>query len=451
MDSTHGGIEARKSPMKILIVTAFFPPQNSIASLRPHSWAKYWSMAGHEVTVLTTPKKQSLSDSPMSFQGFEVLEVPIPCLKIWSRLGKRRVDTGAAAACAPPAESAGHSTFRDWIAERVGSLQRKYGVVYGVRMPDPLDLWAGAAFKRVRQENWDLVISTAGPYSVHAPAYKLHKLGLAKKWIADWRDLWVDNHMFPGLAGFRLIERYLEKRWCAEADAITTVSQPLANVMAEKYGSKVHVISNGFDVSDVERLPVESAFPDDGVLRIVYTGSFYAGKQNPSPLFKAIAQLAAESVLSASDIQVLFCGNNANVDEIAKTEGVAEYVKYLGFLPRDQALQLQRDASVLLFLAFESDSAQGILTGKLFEYIHSGTSIWAVGNSRDESVAKILAEADCGIVMGNDIVKIKSAILQLVSSQTKRTSSSDRYAKTAAVFKEYSRSEQAIRMLKIVG
>ncbi len=436
--------------MKILIVTAFFPPQNSIASLRPYSWAKYWSIAGHEVTVLTTPKKQSSSDSPMP-QKFEVIEVPIPWLKSLSRLKKSTVLGEPIPLTAMGSKAHKSRSFRVRIGNWFRGIQKTYGIAYGVRMPDPLDLWTTCAFDRVSYQTWDLVVSTAGPYSVHAPAYKLHKLGLAKQWIADWRDLWVDNHMFPGLIGFRTLERHLERRWCNAATAITTVSQPLADVMTAKYGNKVNVIFNGFDVDDVGSLPSGSIFPDDGVERIVYTGSIYAGKQDPSPLFKAIAQLAAESILTTNDIQVLFCGNNANVNEIAQVEGVADYVKYLGFLPRNQALQLQRDASVLLFLAFESESAQGILTGKLFEYIHSGTPIWAIGNSQDESVAKILGEADCGIVMGKDTVQIKSAILQLVSSRTKRTCSSDRYAKTAALFKKYSRSEQATRMLKILG
>lgn len=42
--------------MRILIVSTFFPPENSIASFRPYSWAKWWSRAGHEVTVVSTKK-----------------------------------------------------------------------------------------------------------------------------------------------------------------------------------------------------------------------------------------------------------------------------------------------------------------------------------------------------------------------------------------------------------
>ncbi|MFM8917928.1 MAG: hypothetical protein ACKOGP_09325, partial [Bacteroidota bacterium] len=61
--------------MRILIISTFFPPQNSIASHRPYSWAKYWSKAGHEVVVLTTPKKKNSNQTIDTSQGgFQVVE-----------------------------------------------------------------------------------------------------------------------------------------------------------------------------------------------------------------------------------------------------------------------------------------------------------------------------------------------------------------------------------------
>lgn len=435
--------------MKILIVTAFFPPQNSIASLRPYSWAKYWSLAGHKVTVLTTPKKETSADSPMPFVNFEVIEVPVPWLKFFGRL-RQPHRTGVFPAEISSAGISKHLNFRARLGEWFKRLQRTYGVVYGVRMPDPLDLWARVAVRRVSDQTWDLVVSTAGPYSVHAPAYRLYKRGLAKQWIADWRDLWVDHHIFPGLAGFRMLERYMERKWCTAASAITTVSQPLADVMAAKYGNKVSVIFNGFDIDDLELLPTQSIFPDDGVTRIVYTGTIYAGKQDPTPLFQAIAQLAIESDLSPDRLQVLFCGNNADVSEIAGTHGVADFVKYLGFMPRSRALQMQRDADVLLFLPLESDSAQGILTGKLFEYIYSGSLIWSVGRSDDASVASVLKAADCGVVMARDVLKIKAAIIELLEHSCVDVQSATRHKRYDAFIDKYSRREQALRMLKIL-
>ena len=65
--------------MRILIISTFFPPLNSIASLRPYSWAKYWVLEGHEVTVLTLAKEE---DPKVALNypnpGFRLIEVPLP-------------------------------------------------------------------------------------------------------------------------------------------------------------------------------------------------------------------------------------------------------------------------------------------------------------------------------------------------------------------------------------
>ena len=62
--------------MKILIVSYYFPPQNSIASLRPYSWAKWWSRAGHDVTVLTIEKKILKNNLNLDCSMFKLIEVP---------------------------------------------------------------------------------------------------------------------------------------------------------------------------------------------------------------------------------------------------------------------------------------------------------------------------------------------------------------------------------------
>ena len=63
--------------MRILIVAAYFPPQNGIGGLRPYSWAKWWSQAGHEVTVLTTYKKMDDSAMFLDISAFKVIDLPV--------------------------------------------------------------------------------------------------------------------------------------------------------------------------------------------------------------------------------------------------------------------------------------------------------------------------------------------------------------------------------------
>src|SRR5690349_12431827 len=63
--------------MRILIISKFFPPENSVASLRPYSWAKHWAAAGHDVSVLTTVKSKGqkedlVLDNELNFKLYEV-------------------------------------------------------------------------------------------------------------------------------------------------------------------------------------------------------------------------------------------------------------------------------------------------------------------------------------------------------------------------------------------
>lgn len=426
--------------MKILIISAFFPPQNSIAALRPYSWAKYWSRAGHEVTVLTTTKKPAAADSPMPNEGFRVIELPIPGMASLRRLvGSAAVaDTGMQAKPAVPPRI----SLKQRLRARIAKWQKQYGFAYGCRMPDPMDLWGRAAFKAVNGEQWDLVVSSAGPYSVHAPAYRLRKNGHAKKWIADWRDLWTDNHTFPGLPLLRPLERWLERRWCQAADALTTVSEPLAETLRAKYGDKVEVIYNGFDPEDYQQLPPEPAFPDDGIFRVVYTGSIYAGKQDPTPLFRAMGNLRQAGKISPENFQVIFCGNNANVDDIARQQGVLDMVLYFGFVPRRQALHMQRDANALLFLEFYSPGLKGILTGKLFEYLYAGPPILSVGGVSSSCTADVIKKYDRGFVFGVDSLALESHIHELICLNS--------ISDMRDIATEFTRKDQAMKMVSIV-
>ena len=65
-----------------------------------------------------------------------------------------------------------------------------------------------------------------------------------------------------------------------------TVSEPLTKILINKYKQPIYTILNGFDAEDF-------SFQVSGVnsqkINIVYTGSIYENKQDPSPLFIALA------------------------------------------------------------------------------------------------------------------------------------------------------------------
>jgi len=341
--------------MRILIISTFFPPQNSIASLRPYSFAKFWQEEGHEVEILTTEKHSPENPLELPLEPFHLIEVPLP--EAFHHAKKNFNEQGKS---------------RSFLKKILEYLRFKKGILNACRMPDITDIWAVKAFKAVSQrKKYDVIVSTAGPYSTHLLAWRLKKKGLADFWAADYRDTWSDNYIYPGLFPFNLIERMLEKRMLKDADLVSTISEPFAKQFREKHKAKTITIENGFDASDMAYVPTEKQFPDDGKFRIVHTGSIYLGKRDPGPFLRAVKKLADPR------LEVHFFGaRNANLEEIIRELEVAVHCK---FVTREKALAIQRDADLLLFLPWSDATVEGVLTGKLFEYLYSKTPILSAG------------------------------------------------------------------------
>lgn len=379
------------NPLRILIIATFFPPLNSIASLRPYSWAKCWSKAGHDVAVLTMQKPpQSSTDLHLPNTGFRVVEVPQPP---FLQALKRDYQETRQATKKPSFIKRGLIRFYNY-------LRYKRGLFHSCRMPDFADFWIGRASKVAEELGpWDLVVSTAGPYAVHIIAEKLKKQGAAQRWIADYRDNWSDNHIYPGLFPFSWIESILEKKLMRSADVITATSAPFAAKMQSRYDCKarVQVIENGFDPDDFASLPVASIFPYDGKFRIVYTGTIYPGKQDPSTFFQAVSELASDD---RDRLEILFVGHQLeHLSELIRHYGIEGNIRIMGFVSREEALRMQRDAHLLLFIVWKNLSERGVYSGKIYEYLFSGTKIMAIGAEGMDDSQALIVESGAGVAL----------------------------------------------------
>jgi len=448
--------------MRILIISKFFPPENSIASLRPYSWAKFWSRSGHDVSVLTTVKPSGKAEA-LKFsnkESFKLFEIDYQQLyykvqKIY--LGNVKINDSS-----PSPDHITHipknnkeqkngvKAFIKNNLKNINQFRLKRGFLSGQRMPDTMDLWIKPALNWARENGpWDLIVSSHAPYASHIIAYKLKKEFLTKYWIADFRDLWTDHHIFKGLFPFTWVEKYLERQILAETNVITTVSEPLANTIRKKnINRKIEVIENGFDIEDLEGLPSEPIFRDNKI-RIVYTGTIYKGKQNPKLLFDAVSELAQnpEQKYLLNNLEILFIGATNSIPLTqAKEAGVSDWVKDGGFLSREEVLRIQRDAHALLFLEFDKGNVKGILTGKLYEYLFSGTEIWAIDVFNDSSTGEIITKANAGILFGDNQPFLLQELVRLLTQGQKISPELNK-----KYIEKYSRKVLAEKMLDVIS
>ncbi|CAN5544776.1 glycosyltransferase [soil metagenome] len=339
----------------------------------------------------------------MAMDGFRTLEVPATPLiqKLRRRRGIQRSGTS------PAPRKTFFSELSAWL--------RRRGFLSSVRWPDIFETWVPKAVKAIPRDQFDLIVSTFGPSAALAIGYRAKQLNPKAKWICDFRDLWTENHVYPGFWPLTMLERFTERRYLKRADGITTVSDSLAITLRGYVDTakQVKVFENGFHSEELAALDGRPAYTEDSRLRLVYTGSLHQQQRNPAPLLEAVALLSDQD---RDRLKLVFAGPRETfLEQAVDRLGLASQVDCVGPLPRSAALKYQRDADVLLF--FEKQhlpSRDGVLTGKLFEYLATGRPIMAIGIDSISTVGALLSSHSCGVALGVDVFAIKDAISRLL-------------------------------------
>jgi len=402
--------------MRILLIAPFFPPHRAVASLRTYSFAKVWAAAGHDVTVLTTIKRVEQSDLHLPTTGFRVEEVPysVPCFLERVRAGEHATRASAQRTPHAPREEVLTRSVRSTLSLAFPALRwlkARTGIFAGVRVPDLADFWVEPATRwAIANGPWDAVVSSFGPPAAIRVGQGIKGRNHCRLWAIDFRDLWTENHLYGGLFPITLWERHLERRALKLADRLTTVSPGLAKRLIGRSGKPVEVIYNGYDPEGFANLDASPAFPADRKIRLVYTGTLYTAGQDANGLCAAVAAEPSATLVVASDQAALWQG-------LAKKHGLADRLDFRGSVPRAEALRLQRDASALILLDWR-DPRQGVMTGKVFEYLLSPAPIWVVGGPMDSPVARLVQQAGRGISHGRDVSRMRQAIQDLARGGT---------------------------------
>jgi hypothetical protein len=386
--------------VNLLLIAPVFPPQRSVASLRTHAFATAWAAAGHAVTVLTTKKRDDQTGLNLPIKGFRLVELDYsgPRPFEWLRRRSRAAAAGATGtSSSPPSRSA---RVARWFKDRTG-------VFSFVRQPDLTDAWVAPAVTWARANGpWDVAYSSFGPPAALAVGVALKARGLVRRWAAEFRDLWLDNDPYGGLFPFTLAERLRERRALAAADLIVTVSPGLARRLEQKSGKPVEVVYNGFDPAGLAAISAEPAFPPDGRLRLVHTGTVYTQRQDPRPLLAGLrAEPRATLVVAGSQ--------SADWTDWGRRHGILPQLDVRGEVPRAEALRLQRDASILVLFGWGTQP-NGVLPGKCFEYLKATSPVWVVGGSPRSSAAELVVRAGRGVHVPNDPAEIGRRLTEVI-------------------------------------
>jgi glycosyltransferase involved in cell wall biosynthesis len=416
--------------LRVNIITYAWPPRNAIGAHRPYSWARYWSQAGAKVTVLTgrkyaydAPLDLSLPELP----GVEVIEVDYASASSVSRLASMVYDSPLRA----PAQ---------WLYKRMRGK--------AVAPVNPRDGWLAGALPvaEALAGEADAVVSTYDPRTVHQLAAVMKRRNPGLVWVADYRDLWSLNHAPRWRPDQQAAEAALEHETVgALADMVSSVSDELARAQGDLLGKPWLTVTNGFDV-DISAIRAAIGQPlraPGAPLRVVYTGKLYPGLRDPRVLLEELVAMEIEGIIARGAVVVdMYGGQLDGLDALLGSGRYGHIVRQHGHVPRDVALEAQRQADLLLLLESPLPEARGVLTGKIFEYMATGVPILSLGSRRDSAIGDMLASTRTGLCTQDERSLVRRAILDRMAGGRP-----DWFSPDLDVIAGFSREAQAAKLL----
>ena len=378
---------------KVLIIGYLHPFTYSGGSFRPLPLAQYLPEFGWEPIVLT-PTLLGRAVLP-----FRIMETPYrDALGFWKKLFGFDLNKDIRRQVKERFGVTSKKSLLDFILTRSGEI---------LNYPDSHKGWKPFALEAgnrlLQRENIDAIISCHPVATSHIIASTL-KAEYGTHWIADFADLWSQNHNYGYGHIRKMLDTRLELKTLSNADALVTVSEPWArklrtlhnpwarNLRKLRKGKPVYTITHGFDPTEVNSPPASLTTK----FTITYTGTIYE-KHDPSKLLTALQHLILNSSIDSDDIEVRFYGHkNVWLDKEIEYYGLLGIIKQYGLVSRDIAVEKQRESQALLRFKLEDPQELGNYSGKLFEYLAARRPILATGGTKDVD-CELLDETKAGV------------------------------------------------------
>ncbi|MBQ6512760.1 glycosyltransferase [Methanobrevibacter sp.] len=363
---------------KVIFISFYYNHENEIASKRLQGIAKYLPKNGWQPVVIV-PKTQN---ETVNFKGVRVIETEYEDM-LSKFLPKSKVN-----------KTSLKITSQSQPNKLVSKAISIAGEIFAY--PDGMKYWAKPAFKTcseiIESEDIKGIISSSFPITAHTIAHDL-KEKYDIPWIADLRDLWNLNPYVNHTFIRNYFEKRLELKTFENVDILTTTT-PLAKKTLQSLHPTKKIVSivSGYDPQDFKDLKQTKK---SDKLTLMYAGSLYNGKRNPSILFEAVSQLIEENKIDSDKITIDFYGDAANLEELSKKYNIESIVSIHGKVSHDEVLQNQMNSDVLLLISWMNEKEKMFMPGKVYEYMGSKKPILSIGY-KEGSLKELIEKTNIG-------------------------------------------------------
>lgn len=161
----------------------------------------------------------------------------------------------------------------------------------------------------------------------------------------------------------------------------------------------MEVITNGYDHDDIV-IDTNMIEMDPEKFIIRHVGAMNKDRNHDS-FWKGIRRLKEDPAFKKELFVELIGKNDASVRESVIRYGLQDTVSFISYVSHEEIGGLLHTANLLYLPINNTPNAKAILTGKLFEYIASGTPVLGIG-PKDGDAAMVLKECGAGVMVGFD-------------------------------------------------
>ena len=451
----------------VLIVAGEFPPLKTIGRIRTTKFVEHLRGLGWKPIVLTLEANGSEANYDARLKaevpvGIEVIRVPLVTLdERITRLAKRLIGRSSKAVATSPrnlTESAA-TTYQAGKPTKGGYVSRLQGAVkhwirVGLEIPDNYLPWALKAAAVARdicdKSKVDVVFTTLPPFSAASIGYKL-KQERGIPWVADYRDLWYGDVLREWLPKWRSwLELQMEKRLLAKADVIVTVSEQKTEFMRRMHpGLKARweTLTNGYDSEIYADRQRTRAF-DGSKTEFVYTGRLFKNRRGYA-FAEALGRIKQSDPSLVAGVRVRILGGvapeiAARYEEILRQYSIADLFEFAGDVSYEEAMNAQVNCDYLLLIVDTGETSDGVIPGKLFEYVAAKRPLFALCNPG--ATQQIIENAGLGVVVdAEDVDACEHALTTLLRNPVPTS-----LERNETYLKQFDRRDIAARLSKLL-
>lgn len=389
----------------LIYISYYFPPIHSIASLRNYHLVKNIASKVESLKVLTTSNQRIFPKDIKSLEGINVSILPTFDYRTILFLIKRE-------------KTKIHFDESEKKNKVIKTLLK-----LNETLPLNLLFGEGGVFfiissvwssLRLLSKNQKSMIITPYRPTANIFAGYIIKLFLNKIfWVVSMHDIPIIYNRLN--CYFPKIQKKIWTHMLSKADKVITLSHGLSRDLTS-YNIHAAVVENGI----ILREPISA---ENEKFTISYTGSLYDGLFHPIDLFHSMEQLLEKNIIEKQKISIIYAGKDSKKwkDYCKDFPLTHSILCCYDNLPHSVALSLQESANINVLLSWSSNEVQGILTGKVFEYLGARNPIMAlISGSYDSSFEYIFEKFNCGQIFyssdENRKLKIENFVLEMFQS-----------------------------------